>query len=312
MNSPARLINWDSSQLPNLRNKHAVVTGGNSGIGRETVKQLARVGATVTMAVRDLDKGRAVRAAIWEEIGLVEIDVRELDLASLEKIRDFAGPVATAPVDYLINNAGVMAIPYAQTADGFEMQFGVNHLGHFALTAHLWGSLKLSENPRVITVASNAHKPGKIDFEQLPNMPRYSRAAAYSQSKLANLLFAFELQRRAAALGMLNFKSIAVHPGYSATNLSTGTVSHLPKLVQRSWQAIESAIAQPAEMGALPTLYATVAEEVPGGAYVGPDGWGEWRGHPKLVTASPAARDTELATRLWRASEEITRIIFPF
>jgi NAD(P)-dependent dehydrogenase (short-subunit alcohol dehydrogenase family) len=294
-----------------MRNHHAVVTGGNSGIGLETVKQLARVGATVTMAVRDMDRGRAARQKIWDEIGLVEIDVRLLDLASLESIRDFAGPVATAPLDILINNAGVMAIPYAQTVDGFEMQFGVNHIGHFALTAHLWSALRLSQNPRVVTVASNAHKPGKIDFGQLPNMPHYSRAAAYSQSKLANLLFAFELQRRTDNAGLRNFKSIACHPGYTATNLSTGTISSLASPLKKIWRSIENAIAQPAEMGALPTLYAATAVEVPGGAYVGPDGWGEWRGHPKLVTPSPLARDHEIAEKLWRMTEEFTGIVFP-
>jgi len=219
--------------MPEGRGQHFVVTVGNSCFGYVTVKELARRGATVTLACRDVAKGKAARDELVAEVGPAEIDVRELDLASLESIRDFAAALSTAPVDCLINNAGVMAPPLSRTKDGFELQFGTNHLGHFALTGHLWSGLMKALKPRVVTLASNAHKPGKIDFDNLDATKGYSAWGAYSQSKLANLLFAFELDRRAKKHGLVNFSSVAAHPGYSATNLSSSVSPHIGGGVRR-------------------------------------------------------------------------------
>ena len=307
MASPTQRIHWTSDLIEGVRGRHYVVTGGNSGLGLESVRQLARHGATVTLACRSLKRGQAARAALEAELGPIEVDVRELDLSSLTSIRDFSAALSTSPIDGLLNNAGVMAIPRQLTADGFETQFGVNHLGHYALTGHLWEGLMKATSPRVVTVSSNAHKPGAIDFDDLMGARRYSRARAYAQSKLANLLFARELQRRGAAANP-NFRSMAAHPGYTASNLSAGTVAGLPAPMRNAWSRMERVIAQSTEMGALPQLYALTATEVPGGAYVGPDGWQEWRGHPKLTSPAPAARDEESASRLWAVSAELTGV----
>ena len=308
MNSHTTHVRWTAHNMPDIRGLHFVVTGGNAGLGYETVRALASHGATVTLACRTVAKGLAVRDEIAARHGAVEIDVRELDLASLTSVRDFAAALSTAPIDCLINNAGVMAPPLQRTAAGFEMQFGTNHLGHFALTGHLWSGLIKSASPRVVTLASNAHKPGKIDFSNLNAEKKYSAWGAYAQSKLANLLFAFELQRRAAAHGQVAFKSIAAHPGYSATNLSLSVAPTMQGPLRDLSRRFERVIAQSAEMGALPQLYAATAPEVPGAAYVGPDGWGEWRGYPRLVTPIAAARDESLAARLWKTSEELTGV----
>lgn len=304
MTSEAQRIVWDVTQIPDLQDRHYVVTGGNSGLGLEITRQLAKRGATVTMACRSVAKGEAAVQVLEGEIGPVEVVVRELDLASLTSIRDFAAALSAAPIDGLVNNAGVMAIDRALTADGFETQLGVNHLGHFALTAQLFSGLRKAASATVLTMSSNAHKPGTIRFDDLMGENRYSRFGAYAQSKLANLLFAFELQRRA---GSSTFKSVAAHPGYSATNLSsplTGKFGPLASLVR----SVESSIAQSAAQGALPALYALTAREVPGGAYAGPDGWQEWRGNPKLTTAIPLARDPLTAARLWEISCELTGV----
>ena len=314
-NSLSRIF-WSESNIPDVRGRHFVVTGGNSGLGLESVRALATRGATVTLACRDLSKGKAARELIKENFGAVEIDVRELDLASLTSIRDFASHLATSPIDVLINNAGVMAPPKSHTADGFELQLGTNHLGHFALTAHLWSGLMKSKNPRVVTVSSNAHKMsqmkmGQINWDDLMSEKKYSPWGAYAQSKLANLLFAFELQRRASAAKLTNFKSIAAHPGYSSTNLSLSVAPSAPNLIRKFTRSIENVIAQDAQMGALPQLYAATETDVPGGAYIGPDGFGEWRGHPKLVNANSHAKNLDDAKKLWQISEVLTKASFP-
>ncbi|MEY3278526.1 MAG: hypothetical protein RLZZ426_1012 [Actinomycetota bacterium] len=310
MTSQTQLIRWTADAIPDIRGKHFVVTGGNSGLGLVTVKELARRGATVTLACRNLTKGKTARDEIAAEVGPVEIDVRELDLASLVSIRDFAAHLSTSPIDVLINNAGVMAPPRSETIDGFELQFGTNHLGHFALTGHLWAGLMKSENPRVITVSSNAHKAGTMNFDDLMSQNKYSAWSAYGMSKLANLLFTFELQRRANAANISNFKSIAAHPGYSATNLSMSIAPSVGGFIRSAARSLESAVAQSAEMGALPQLYAATSLEVPAGAYVGPDGWGEWRGFPKLVSATEKAKSGEDAKLLWERSETLTGVSF--
>ncbi|MEN9710522.1 MAG: hypothetical protein RL441_514 [Actinomycetota bacterium] len=314
MTAHAVRIRWTPADMPDVRGLHFVVTGGNSGLGLVTARELARAGAKVTLTSRSASKGEAALAAISQAIGAelahANVTVASLDLASLASIQEFAQSLSGSAVDCLINNAGVMAPPLARTADGFELQFGTNHLGHFALTARLWDSLMRSDRPRVVTLASNAHKPGKIDFTNLNAEKSYSAWGAYMQSKLANLLFAFELERRAAARGHVAFSSVAAHPGYSATNLSASVAPGIGGPLRSLTNRIESVIGQSADMGALPQLYAATSIEIPGGAYAGPDGWGEWRGYPRLVTPNPIARSESLGAELWRVSEELTHVSF--
>jgi NAD(P)-dependent dehydrogenase (short-subunit alcohol dehydrogenase family) len=274
-----------------------IVTGANSGIGRAAASELAGAGARVVLAVRDTEKGTAAAAGMPGET-----EVRELDLADLESVRRFAAGF-DGEIDILINNAGVMAPPLGRTADGFELQFGTNHLGHFALTNLLLERI----TGRVVTVSSSAHKVGKIDFDDL-NWERrsYKRWPAYGQSKLANLLFTSELQRRLTAAGSAVIAT-AAHPGYAATNLQFHSGQSLTEALSRLGNRL---LAQDEAAGALPTLYAAVAD-VPGDSFAGPNGLMEMRGAPKLVGRSKAAKDTEVARRLWEVSEELTGVHFP-
>jgi NAD(P)-dependent dehydrogenase (short-subunit alcohol dehydrogenase family) len=279
-----------------MTGRSVIVTGANSGLGRATARALAEAGARVVLAVRSIDKGRAAAATMPGET-----EVRELDLASLASVREFAA-AWEGEVDLLINNAGVMAPPLTRTADGFELQFGTNHLGHFALTNLLLERV----TGRVVTVSSFMHQGG-IDFDD-PNWERkpYDAWAAYRQSKLANLLFTAELQRRLTASGS-PLLATAAHPGYAATNLFAWRT----KWYERPVTAIANRlVAQDANSGALPTLYAAVAD-VPGNSYAGPGGVRELRGAPKLVGRSEAARDMDLARRLWDVSEQLTGVRFP-
>jgi NAD(P)-dependent dehydrogenase (short-subunit alcohol dehydrogenase family) len=286
---------WTSADLPSQTGRTIIVTGANSGIGLVAARELARSGAHVILAVRNTDKGRAAAAQVGHDA-----EVRELDLASLASVRTFAAGIQ-GPVDVLINNAGVMAVPQSRTADGFEMQFGTNHLGHFALTGLLVDRI----TDRVVTVSSGAHRIGKIHLDDLNWDDGYRRWPAYGQSKLANLLFTFELQRRLAASAS-GVTAMAAHPGYASTNLQFHTASFQDKLMAVG----NRLLAQSAEMGALPTLFAAT-QDIPGGSYVGPDGFGEQRGHPHLVGCSPAARDEAMAAKLWERSEELTGVRFP-
>ncbi len=274
-----------------------IVTGANSGIGLAAATELARAGARVVLAVRTTAKGDAAAAAMPGST-----EVRRLDLASLDSVREFAA-AWEGPIDVLINNAGVMVPPLSRTAEGFELQFGTNHLGHFALTNLLLERI----TDRVVNVASGAHKMGSIDFEDL-NWERkgYKRWPAYGQSKLANLLFTSELQRRLSAAGS-QVIATAAHPGYAATNLQSHSSQPAMDLFMKLGNRL---LAQSLEDGALPTLYAATAE-IPGDSYVGPDGLGEMRGRPKLVGRSKAARDEAVARRLWEVSEELTGVSFP-
>jgi NAD(P)-dependent dehydrogenase (short-subunit alcohol dehydrogenase family) len=283
--------------VPSMTGRTAVVTGANSGIGRVTARVLAERGARVLLAVRDLDRGRAAAATMTGDV-----EVRQLDLADLSSIRAFARRL-TEPVDLLVNNAGLSLPPLSRTADGFESQFGTNHLGHFALTNLLLPRIR----GRVVTVASLAHLIGSIDFADL-NWERkpYRAYPAYGQSKLANLLFASELQRRLDEAGS-PVTSTAAHPGISATNLMR-TEGRGPGL--RASQALIGLVTQSAEQGALPTLYAATAD-VPGGGYAGPRRLMGLRGAPKLVPRAAKARDVDAARRLWQASEELTGVAFP-
>ena len=285
-----------------------MVTGANSGLGFVTARELARAGARVVLACRNLAKGEAARREIEAVAPGAPLELEELDLSSLDSIRAFAERLRSANdrLDLLINNAGVMATPRRRTADGFELQFGTNHLGHFALTGLLIGSMEGREDARVVTLSSTAHRTGRISFDNLGGERHYFRWRAYGQSKLANLLFALELERRLRAAGS-TVKSLAAHPGYAATNLqSTG-----PPLVDRLVMKVsDRLIAQSDEMGALPSLFAATEPGLAGGTYVGPDGLAEQRGHPRPVAPSGAARDKKVARRLWEVSEELTGVRF--
>jgi NAD(P)-dependent dehydrogenase (short-subunit alcohol dehydrogenase family) len=281
-----------------------VVTGANSGLGLATARELARKRARVVLACRNLEKGEAAVRDIEAAAPGAALELEQLDLASLDSVRSFAGRYRSSHdgLDLLINNAGVMAPPRQRTADGFELQFGTNHLGHFALTAQLIGVMEGRDDARVVTLSSQAHRTGRIAFDNLGGERHYFRWRAYGQSKLANLLFALELERRMSAAGS-TIKSMAAHPGYAATNLQFAA----PPLVDRLFMTVGNVlIAQSEEMGALPTLYVATEPGLPGGTYAGPDGIGEQRGHPQVVSPSGAARNEAVAKRLWEVSEEMT------
>lgn len=298
---------WTASDMPSQDGRVAVVTGANSGIGLVAARELARAGATVVLACRAPARASVAAESILTAVPGAAIDVWQLDLADLGSVRDFAAGLGeTHPqVDLLLNNAGVMALPRGTTADGFERQFGTNHLGHFALTGLLLERLLAAPAPRVVTVSSLMHRSGRMHFDDLQGERSYGRWSAYGQSKLANLLFMYELQRRSDAAGT-PLRSLAAHPGYSATNLQSHTGSAIETTVMR---ILNRTIAQRDDMGALPSLYA-LTMELPGGTYVGPGGIAEGRGHPKVVSASGAARDPEDARRLWEASEELTGVAY--
>lgn len=282
--------------VENQTGRTAVITGANSGLGRATAAALAAKGARVVLAVRNLRSGREAASELPGDV-----EVRQLDLADLASVRAFAAEFAE-PIDLLINNAGIMIPPLSRTADGFESQFGTNHLGHFALTNLLLPRIR----GRVVTVSSNGHRVGSIDFADLNwERRRYRAVAAYGQSKLANLLFTAELQRRLTEVGS-PVLAMAAHPGTAATNLlkvETPVLSSLAKAGVRL-------VAQTSEEGARPTLYAALAD-VPGNSFAGPRGFLQNRGAPKLVGRSAKARDEEAARRLWTVSEELTGVRFP-
>lgn len=298
-------MGWTAADIPDLTGKTAIVTGASSGIGMIAAGELARRGAATVLAVRDTGKGAAVRDRMIEAAPHAVIEVTRLDLADLSSVRQFAEGVKD-DVDILVNNAGVMALPYRKTADGFEMQFGTNHLGHFALTGLLLPRLR---GGRVVTVSSTMHKRGTMRFDDLNSELSYRKWEAYSQSKLANLLFAYELQRRAGG----SLTSVAAHPGYAATNLqSAGPQLSGNRLEQAGMWLANLLFAQSAERGALPLLYAATVPDLPGGSYVGPDGPGEGRGYPTIVSSTAASHDEEAAARLWSVSEELTGVRYAF
>ncbi|MER7851705.1 oxidoreductase [Streptomyces griseobrunneus] len=286
------------ADLPDLAGRTAVVTGSNSGIGLVTARALAERGARVVLAVRDQEKGETAAATMAGPV-----QVRPLDLADLSSVRAFARDLP-GPVDLLINNAGLSLGPLSRTADGFELQFGTNHLGHFALTNLLLPRIR----ERVVTVASLGHRIGSLDFTDLQWQRRpYRPNAAYTQSKLANLLFAAELQRRLTRAGSPVI-STAAHPGISSTNLMRA--ERKPSLGFRVEKFLVGLVAQSAEGGALPTLYAATAD-LPGDSYAGPGRLWGMRGAPKLVGRSARARDSSAARRLWEVSEDLTGTRFP-
>ncbi|MGI5128594.1 oxidoreductase [Pseudonocardia sp. CA-107938] len=285
---------WSAAQIPDQTGRRVVVTGANSGLGLVTATRLAAAGAEVVLACRDVDKGAAAAAGIAGSV-----QVRALDLADLASVRAFAEGI-DGPVDVLVNNAGVMAVPFRRTVDGFEMQFGTNHLGHFALTGLLLDRI----TDRVVTLTSFMHRFGRIRLDDLNwERRRYLAWPAYAQSKLANLMFAFELERRFVAAGS-RLRSLAAHPGYAATNLQSHTESVLDSLMALG----NRVFAQSAEDGALPALFAATVEDVPGGTFVGPGGPGEMRGAPRPVGAAAAAHDRAVAKQLFDGSAELTGV----
>ncbi|MBY0275668.1 SDR family oxidoreductase [Candidatus Binatia bacterium] len=301
---------WTADDVPDLAGKTIVVTGGNSGIGFEAARQMARKGAHVILACRDTGKAREAVAQIHTLQPSASLEAMQLDLASLESVHRFARDFAAKgiPLDVLCNNAGVMAIPRRTTAEGFEMQLGTNHLGHFALTGLLLEPLLAAPAARVVTVSSTAHKPGRIDFDDLQGEKTYRKWIAYAQSKLANLLFAYELQRRLDAAGARAI-SLACHPGYSATNLqAVGPQMSGSRIAARLMDLGNRFFSQSAAMGALPTLYAATAPDARGADYIGPDGFMENAGHPKKARSTARSHDREVARRLWEVSEQLTSV----
>jgi len=304
---------WTPADLPDLTGKTVLITGANSGLGYEAALALSGKGAHVLLACRDQEKGRAAAAQIRAAHPRASIELVPLDLASLADVRRCAAAVgaAHARLDVLMNNAGVMALPYRRTADGFEMQIGTNHLGHFALTGLLLERLLAAPGARIVTLSSGFHRLGRIRFDDLSWERGYKRWPAYGQSKLANLLFTYELQRRLAASGA-GAISVAAHPGYAATNLqAAGPRMDGSRLMERLTGVGNTLFSQSAAMGALPQLYAALAPDVQGGEYYGPDGIGELWGHPRRVTSNPASCDADAARRLWELSERLTAVRYP-
>ena len=294
---------WTAENIPDQTGRVAIVTGANSGIGFETTKALAAKGATVVMACRNLDKAHNAAADIRESVPDASLEILELDLADLHRVRDFVAAFKEAfdRLDLLINNAGVMVPPYGKTANGFELQFGANHLGHFALTGYLMDALQETPGSRVVTVSSGAHRMAKMDFKNLQAEKGYKPWEAYGRSKLANLLFTFELQRRLED-ARIDAIAVAAHPGGTKTNLQSNMSAFVRPLM--------NLMMQDAAMGALPTLYAATAPDVKGGDYYGPDGFQEMRGYPEKVASSKESKDVGVARQLWVESEKLTGITF--
>ncbi|MBO3748848.1 SDR family NAD(P)-dependent oxidoreductase [Streptosporangiaceae bacterium NEAU-GS5] len=300
---------WTAADIPDQRGRVAVVTGANTGLGFATAQALAAHGATVVLAVRDADKGKAAAARIADAAPGADVRVQRLDLASLDSIRTAAGELRAAHprIDLLINNAGVMYTPKMTTADGFEMQFGTNHLGHFALTGLLLDAVLAAPGSRVVTVSSVGHRiQAAIHFDDLQWERSYSRVGAYGQAKLANLMFTYELQRRLAVANATTIAA-AAHPGFADTDL----FRNMPAILRPLTPLVTRLITQPAEQGALPTLRAATDPAVLGGQYYGPDGFREGRGNPVLVQSSRQSHDPVLQHRLWTVSEELTGVGYP-
>ncbi|WP_323170976.1 oxidoreductase [Natrialba sp. PRR66] len=307
-------MGWTAADIPDQYGRTFVVTGANSGLGLETTRELARKGATVIMACRSVERGEEAADDVRDDLSRVEGDLRveQCDLASLDSVREFTTRLGDERLDVLVNNAGVMAIPRSETEDGFETQFGVDHLGHFALTGLLLDNLHLDDeaDSRIVTVSSAVHESGDIDFDDLHHEESYDRWEAYGQAKLANVLFAYELERRLLTAN-LNAKSIAVHPGYAATQLQIrGPEQSGDRLRKLAMRLANTLVAQSAERGALPLLYAGTAPDAEGGAYYGPGGLANMRGTPERQASSDRSYDREMARRLWDVSRELTGVTY--
>jgi NAD(P)-dependent dehydrogenase (short-subunit alcohol dehydrogenase family) len=303
---------WTTDDIPDLSGRTAVVTGANSGLGFESALALARAGAEVVLACRDQTKGADALDRITGSVPSATVSLEPLDLSDLSSVRAFAAAVGEkfAGLDLLLNNAGVMAIPRRETADGFEMQFGTNHLGHFALTGLLLDRLLARPGARVVTVSSAVAQVGRVRFDDLQGLRKYGKWSAYAQSKLANQLFTLELDRRASRAGV-DLVSVAAHPGYAATNLqAVGPQMSGSSLMERMTDLGNKLFGQSAAGGALPSLYGATAPGVSGGQYFGPDGFMAQRGAPTAVSFVKAARDPAVASHLWEVSEELTGVRF--
>jgi NAD(P)-dependent dehydrogenase (short-subunit alcohol dehydrogenase family) len=301
---------WTAAAVPDQSGRTVVITGANSGLGFETAQVFAARHATTVLAVRNLEKGKAAAERILAAAPGADVTLQRLDLSSLDSIREAAGELRDRyeRIDLLVNNAGVMWTRRARTADGFDLQFGTNHLGHYALTGLLLDRMLTVPDSRVVTVSSIGHKfMAEIDFDDLQHDRHYNRVAAYGQSKLANLLFTYELQRRLAASAAATI-AVAAHPGGSNTELVS---NNSPAILRALNSAFGGLVAQSAAMGALPTLRAATDPTVRGGQYYGPDGLGENRGHPTLVKSNGRSHDTAVQSRLWTVSEELTGVTFP-
>lgn len=302
------MAKWTTADIPDLTGRVAVITGANTGLGYETALALADHGAHVVLAVRNLDKGKDAAARITAQSPHADVALAELDLTSLASVRAAAEQLRSAHdrIDLLINNAGVMYTPKSNTKDGFELQFGTNHLGHFAFTGLLLDRLLPVAGSRIVTVSSVGHRIlADIHFDDLQWERRYNRVAAYGQAKLANLLFTYELQRRLAPHGTTI--AVAAHPGMSDTEL----MRNMPAPLVGAFERIAPLVAQKPAMGALPTLRAATDPAVLGGQYYGPDGLGQTRGYPKIVGSSAKSHDVDRQRRLWAISEELTGVVYP-
>jgi len=297
---------WTTANIPDQTGRTAVITGANTGLGYETAAALAAKGANVVLAVRNLDKGKDAAHRIEQSTPGAHVTLQQLDLTSLDSINAAAGELRDQydTIDLLINNAGVMWTPKSTTKDGFELQFGTNHLGHFAFTGLLLDRLLPVEGSRIVTVSSQGHRiRAAIHFDDLQWERSYSRVGAYGQAKLANLLFTYELQRRLIGKNTI---AVAAHPGGSKSELTR----NLPRPLSAAIRVVEP-LFQDADMGALPTLRAATDPSVLGGQYYGPDGFGEQRGYPKVVASSDQSHDVDVQQRLWTVSEELTSVVFP-
>ncbi|NJN74040.1 MAG: SDR family oxidoreductase [Limnothrix sp. RL_2_0] len=297
-------MDFTLENISSQQGKMAIVTGANTGLGFETALGLAKVDATVILACRNLEKAEAAKTEILTKVPDAKLEVMQLDLASLSSVREFSAQYREkyAHLDLLINNAGIMFPPYSKTEDGFESQIGVNHLGHFLLTALLIDLMPDNSDSRIVSLSSNAHKFGKINFDDLQSEQKYSSTAAYGQSKLACLMFADELDRKLKASDK-NILSVAAHPGVAQTELSRHMPGFMVTLIR--W-TIAPFITHPVDEAALPTLLAALGSEVKGGDYFGPQGTAEMTGKPGIAVKADHAKDTDVTAKLWQVSEELT------
>ncbi|MCG3218771.1 MAG: SDR family oxidoreductase [Candidatus Heimdallarchaeota archaeon] len=303
---------WTEENIPDLTGKIAIVTGANSGTGYEATRAMASKGASVIMGCRNLEKAEKAAEKIRAKVPEAKLEIIQLDLSDLSSVRKFAEVFTEKheKLDMLLNNAGIMMPPYTKTVDGFELQLGTNHMGHFALTGLLLDLLIATEGSRIVTMSSVGHTGGKFDFDDMSLETSYGRASAYGRSKLANLLFAYELQRKLDSAG-IKVISNASHPGWASTNLQTaGLGQGWVRLISWSFRFVNFIFAQSAAMGALPMLYGVTSPEAEGGAYYGPRGLGGMRGHPERAVSNDLSHNEEDAQRLWDISEELTGITY--
>lgn len=303
------MSSFDIQKVPSQKGRIAIVTGANIGLGYETALALAQKEVKVILACRNLEKANNAKKEILTKVPQADLDIIQLDLSKLASVREFAANFLAKynQLDLLINNAGIMVPPFSLTEDGFESQLGVNYLAHFLLTGLLLDVIIKTPNSRIVSLSSNAHKRGKINFDDLQSKQKYSALAAYCQSKIACLIFAYELQRRLDKMEGISTISVAAHPGVSDTNLAQYVSKWLMMILG---PILRLTMIQSAKAGAEPTLYAALGEDVKGGDYFGPSGWGEFKGRAKKVDSIPLSKDKEIAKRLWKVSEELTDISF--